>query len=148
MPGAAPHAARLVGAGALGAAAVVLAVPGLAVDAGPWSLTPLTARVIACFTAQVGIGALLLSRDERWDAWRVLLQTVLVASALLAAGVARAWEDLLLDRPAAWLFLAGLAALATAVAGLYTAMARTERPRPGPGAPEAGPGRLPASRPP
>jgi hypothetical protein len=62
---------------ALVAAAVSLVSPSTAIDLWPWTLTPLTARVIACFTAQVGIGALLLSRDERWSAWRLLLQTFL-----------------------------------------------------------------------
>lgn len=34
------------------------AVPDIAVDVWPWQLTPLTARVIASLTVQVGVGAL------------------------------------------------------------------------------------------
>ena len=52
---------RAVGIGALLAAAAVLVEPSIAIDAWGWTLTPLTARVLACFTAQVGFGFLLLS---------------------------------------------------------------------------------------
>jgi len=111
--------ARILSA-ATGATALVLLIwPSLAVDHGPWALTPLTARVVASFTAQVAFGALLLSRDARWSSWRVLLQTFFVATALLAVGVARAWDDLETGRAAAWIFLFGLAGLALAILALY-----------------------------
>jgi peptidoglycan/LPS O-acetylase OafA/YrhL len=116
--------AQLVGVGALVAATVCLISPSTAIDVWPWPLTPLTARVIACFTAQVGIGALLLSRDERWSAWRLLLQTFLVATALLLVGAARARGDFDGDRPMTWLFLGGLVGLTLAVAVLYRTMDR------------------------
>lgn len=93
--------------------------PSIAVDHGPWALTPLTTRVVAAFTAQVAFGALLVSLDERWSSWRVLLQTFLVTTALLLVGVARAWGDLETDRASAWIFLAGLTGLAVAILVLY-----------------------------
>jgi len=116
--------ARVVAAGALAAAAVTLISPSSAIDVWPWQLTPLTARVLACFTAQVGLGALLLSFDERWGSWRLLLQSFLVATALLLAGTARAWGDFDQDRAGTWLFLAGLIGLAGAVVVLYRNMER------------------------
>jgi hypothetical protein len=116
--------AQLVGVGAIGAATVCLVSPSTAIDVWPWPLTPLTARVIACFTAQVGIGALLLSRDERWSAWRLLLQTFLLATALLLVGAARAWGDFDRDRPMTWLFLGGLVGSAVAVGVLCGRMDR------------------------
>ena len=61
-------AARVYAAGALIAAAVFFISPRIAIDIWPWDLTPLTARVIASFTAQVGVGALLISLDRRWSA--------------------------------------------------------------------------------
>jgi hypothetical protein len=51
-------AARTFAAGALAAGALTFAVPDIAVDVWPWQLTPLTARVIASLTVQVGVGAL------------------------------------------------------------------------------------------
>ena len=79
-------AARAVGVGALAAAAVAFLSPSTAIDVWPWDLTPLTARVLASFTAQVGVGALVLSLDRRWSTWRLIVQTFFVATALLFVG--------------------------------------------------------------
>jgi peptidoglycan/LPS O-acetylase OafA/YrhL len=107
----------------LGAAALTFLLwPSVAVEHGPWALTPLTARVVASFTAQVAFGALLVSLDARWSSWRVLLQTCLVATALLLVGVARAWGDLETDCVSAWIFLGGLVGLALAILMLYRRM--------------------------
>jgi hypothetical protein len=125
VPGRARMLARLVGVGALAAAAVFLIAPQLAIDVWAWKLTPLTARVLACFVAQVGLGALLLSFDARWGAWRLLLETFLVATVLLAAGTARAWDDLITARAGSWLYVGGLAAMALAVGALYVRMSST-----------------------
>jgi hypothetical protein len=111
---------------ALGATALVLLLrPSIGVEHGPWLLTPLTTRVVAGFTAQVSFGALLLSLDERWSSWRALLQTFLVATALLLVGVVRAWGDVETDRVFAWVFLAGLVGLALAIYALFRKMEPT-----------------------
>jgi hypothetical protein len=115
---------RVVGVAALVAAAVFLVSPATAMHAWPWKLTPLTARVVGCFTAQVGLGALALSLDSRWSAWRVLLQTFLVATTLLLIGTARQWGDFDSGRPVTWLFIAGLLAPALAILALFRAMRR------------------------
>ncbi|MEA2299062.1 MAG: hypothetical protein QOF77_1998 [Solirubrobacteraceae bacterium] len=119
-------AARVFGAGAAIAGVVFFAAPHLAIDIWPWKLTPLTARVIASFTIQVGSGALLLSRDRRWSTWRLLLQTFLVAVVLMLVGSARAWADFDQANPLTWLFVAGLAAMAAGILVLYR---RMEAPR-------------------
>lgn len=120
-------AARVVAA-ALGATALVLLLwPSLGVDHGPWALTPATTRALAAYAAQVAFGALLVSRDERWGSWRLLLQTFLVATALLLAGVARAWDEIETARASAWIFLGGLAAIAAAIVALYVRLETSER---------------------
>ena len=112
-------AARTV-AVALGAAALALLLwPSLAVDHGPWALTPATTRALAGYAAQVAFGALLVSREERWGSWRILLQAFLVATALLLVGVARAWDEIETGRASAWIFLVGLAGMALAIVALY-----------------------------
>ncbi|MBA2505320.1 MAG: hypothetical protein H0V29_05160 [Thermoleophilaceae bacterium] len=116
------QAARVVAAGAFATALVLMLLPGTAADIWPWDLTPLTSRVLACMTAQLGVGAVLLSLDERWSSWRILLQTVLVASALLLGGIARRWDDLDHSRPLTWAFVAGLIGMAIAIALLYRRM--------------------------
>lgn len=123
VPPAARGAALAVAVGAIAAGATFLVSPSTMIDVWPWDLTPLTGRVIACFTVQVGLGALLLSRDPRWSSWRLLLQTVLVAVALLAVGTARAWGDFDSSDAATWLFVGSLAGLAFAIVVLYRSMA-------------------------
>jgi hypothetical protein len=118
--------ALAIGVGAIGAGAVFFVSPSTMADVWAWPLTPLTARVLACFTMQVGLGALLLARDVRWSSWRLLLQTVLVAVALLAVGTARAWSDFDSSDAATWAFVAGLAGLAAAILVLYGRMSGAE----------------------
>lgn len=65
--------ARAFAISALLAAAAVFVDPGIAIEHWGWKHTPLTARVLACFTAQVGMGFLLLSFDARWSSWRLLV---------------------------------------------------------------------------
>jgi peptidoglycan/LPS O-acetylase OafA/YrhL len=112
-------AARAVGVGAITAGAVFYLAPSVAIQIWPWHLTPLTARVLASFTVQVGSGALLISRDERWSTWRVLLQTFLVASVLMLVGAARAWSDFDQGNPLTWFFVGGLVAMAASILALY-----------------------------
>ncbi len=112
-------AARTLAAG-LGATALVLLLwPSLGVDHGPWALTPTTTRALAGYVAQVAFGALLVSRDERWGSWRLLLQAFLVATALMLVGVARAWGEIETGRVSTWIFLGGLVGMALAILALY-----------------------------
>ena len=119
-------AARVIAIGALAGAAVMLFSPSTVVEHWGWGLTELTARVLGCFTAQVGTGFLLLSFDARWSSWKVLVQTFLIAVALLLVGAIREWDTFLEDRPMQWAYLAGLVGGAAALLALYRSM---ERPR-------------------
>jgi len=119
VPPAVLLAVRGFGAGAIAAGLVFYVVPSVAIDIWPWHLTPLTTRVLASFTIQVATGALLLSRDDRWSTWRILLQTFLLASLLMLVGAARVWSDFDHANPLSWLFVGGLAATAAAIVVLY-----------------------------
>ena len=125
VPPAVRNLVRVIAIGALLAAAVVLVQPSVAIDSWGWKLTPLTARVIACFTAQIGTGFLLLSFDVRWSSWRILVQTFLIAVALLLVGAIREWDTFLEDRPMKWAYLAGLVGGALALLALYRSMQRS-----------------------
>ena len=121
--------ARVFGAGSLVAAAVFLVSPQTLIDVWGWQLTPLTARILGCFTAQVAVGALWLSFDRRWSAWRLIVQTFFVATALLLVGAVRAWDDFDTGRPMTWLYLGGLIGGDVALALLYRSMSRGARLR-------------------
>lgn len=114
--------AQLFAAGAILAASVFFIAPSVAMDIWPWELTPLTARVMASFMAQVGTGALLLSLEQRWSGWRLLVQTFFFATALLLLGALRASGDFDQDNPMTWLYLGGLITTDIALLVLYLKM--------------------------
>jgi peptidoglycan/LPS O-acetylase OafA/YrhL len=116
--------ARAFAVVALVAAAIFFLSPTTAIDIWPWELTPLTARVLASFTAQVGVGALVLSFDRRWSAWRLIVQTFFIATVLLLVGAARAWDDFDEDDFMTYAYIGGLVATDLALFILYV---RTER---------------------
>lgn len=111
--------ARVFGAGAFVGAAVFFLAPDTAIDIWPWTLTPLTARVLASFMFQVGMGAMLLSLDRRWSSWRLLIQTFFVATAFLLIGAIRAFDDFDTGDVVTWLYLGGLVASDVALFRLY-----------------------------
>ncbi len=117
--------ARVAAIGALLVAACALLVPDVAIDTWGWDLTPLTARVIACFTAQVGFAFLVLSYDPRWSSWRILVQTFLIAVALLLVGALRASDAFTDGRLLAWGYVAGLIGGAIALLALYRSVERS-----------------------
>lgn len=126
VPARARRVAQIAAAGSFAAAAVFFLAPQTAIDASPWDLTPLTSRVLGSFTAQVGVGALLLSRDGRWSAWKLIVQTFFVATALLLVGAIRAWDDFHTDNLMTYLYLGGLVGSDIALLVLYRGMSQQE----------------------
>jgi hypothetical protein len=108
------------------AAVVFFLAPQTAIDVWPWDLTPLTSRVLGSFTAQVGVGALLLSLDGRWSAWKLIVQTFFVATALLLVGAIRAWDDFHTDNLMTYLYLGGLIGSDIALLAFYRGMSQRE----------------------
>lgn len=115
-----------VGAATIALGAFLLLAPTTALDNWPWPLTPLTARVIGCFTSQVGLGVLVMSRDPRWAAWRLLAQTFMLATFFQIAGAARVWSSFRSDAHAL-LFVTLLVTSGAGAAYLYLHMSRRER---------------------
>jgi len=98
-------------------------VPDAAIASWPWTLTPLTARVIdAVFCLGLGgLGALL---DRRWQSARILLQVAGVMLVLMLVAGVRAHAQLDPGNVLTWLLAAGFGA-ATVV--LVTGYVRRER---------------------
>jgi len=124
VPASVLRMAQAVAAGAFVAAGVFFLAPNEAIDVWPWDLTPLTSRVLGSFTAQVGVGALLLSLDRRWSAWKLIVQTFLVATVLLLIGAIRAWDDFDTGNVLTYLYVGGLVVGDIALLLLYRSMSR------------------------
>lgn len=59
--------------------------PDIFINIWPWTLSPLTVRVMAGWHALPGLGALVLASDIRWSAWQVPMQSIAVWYGLLLA---------------------------------------------------------------
>lgn len=69
-------------------------LPEAAADIWPWNLSPLTARVLAGWHVLLGVGALALSAERRWSAWRIPLHSIGLWQALYVVNMLRQEADL------------------------------------------------------
>ncbi len=120
--------AQAFAGGAFVAAVVFFLAPETAIDIWPWDLTPLTSRVLGSLTAQVGVGALLLSLDRRWSAWKLIVETYFVATALLLVGAIRAWDAFDTGNVMTYVYVGGLLAGDLSLLLLYQRMSSQDRP--------------------
>ena len=68
----------LIALAALAFAVVGFINPDFAIQVWPWTLTPLTARVICGWVALLGVGALTMSNEPRWSGWKVPLESITI----------------------------------------------------------------------
>ncbi|OLT53281.1 hypothetical protein BJF88_12505 [Cellulosimicrobium sp. CUA-896] len=130
-----PRPVRLVlgigGGVALLAGLVLFAVPSVGIELWAWELTPLTARVVGAVLTLPGAVDLWLLVDDRWTSFRWMFQAQLASLALINAAWIVERDDLLWDRPLAWLFAGGVAGALVVYAALYLWGERALRVRPG-----------------
>jgi hypothetical protein len=108
----------LVGVLACAMSAFVFLDPARAITWWPWSLTPLTARVMAAILA-LGAAAVGGLRERRWSSVRIMVQVEAFMLGLIALAVVRAHSQLDTSRPLTWLFGAGFAVVLLASAWTY-----------------------------
>jgi hypothetical protein len=77
----------LFGIAAMLWAVIMFLFPQFAIDIWLWKLSPLTARVLGGWFSLLGIGGLCTSRDPRWSAWRIPLQSITLWATLVLVGV-------------------------------------------------------------
>jgi len=100
------RAAAVGGGVAFVVAALFLLWPDGVIDAWPWTLTPLTARVLGSYVATIATLGLVLSRDARWSSWKVIVETLLFFFAFLLVGALRAFDDFDEGNVLTWVYLA------------------------------------------
>jgi hypothetical protein len=102
--------------------------PSAAIDIWPWPLTPLTARSTAGWFA-FGLVGVMLARETRWSAARVIVEALLLGLAIALVSVVRAWDEFDTGRVTTWAFLGTLAAATALMIPLYALMERRRRER-------------------
>jgi uncharacterized membrane protein len=128
-----PQAVRTVVA-AISIVMVALALfmfifPQVMIGIWPWTLTPLTARVVGGWFALPGVMGLFVSRDSRWSSWRILLESQMIAFVLIIIAVVRAWADFNPANPMTWVFIASLLILLAGIVAFYTSSEASGRRR-------------------
>jgi hypothetical protein len=116
--------ARLIGG--IGVLAVGMGVflflfPQLAIDIWPWTLTPLTARVMGAIFA-LGLAAVGAFTERRWSAYRLMVQVEIVMLVLILVAGVRAAADWDPANVLTWLFAAGFVGVLVASIGMYVRM--------------------------
>jgi hypothetical protein len=111
----------------LTAGLLLFALPSLLISTWPWTLTPLTARVVGACFALTGVFGLAIARDRRWAAARIALQSEAFAIVLILVGAVRAWTDFKIGNGFTWVFVGGLAAMLIAILALYLALEAKRR---------------------
>lgn len=123
-----PLSAR-IGMGALGVVNLLISLwlffaPESVIAIWPWTLSPLTARVLAGWFALPGAGSLLMAFEPRWAAWKIILEGVVIYAALLLIGIMRGWADFDTSKPLAWVYLSLIGGSMLASIGLRISMGR------------------------
>ncbi|HBX69786.1 MAG TPA: hypothetical protein DEH25_10540 [Chloroflexi bacterium] len=115
------------GLGIVGAVTLLISLllffqPNLMMGVWPWTLTPLTARVVGAMFALPGLVGLGIARDERWSAARLILQSQAFSIALILVACVRAWGEFGPLTFGTVLFVGGLTALLIGIVGFYAYM--------------------------
>jgi hypothetical protein len=124
--------ARLIGTVGLLAGAMsgfLFLFPRQAIDVWPWSLTPLTARVMGAIFA-LGVAAVGAFRERRWSSYRLMMQVEMIMLVLILAGGVRAAADWAPSNPLTWLFAVGFVTVLVASVVFYVRMEKRSRDRP------------------
>jgi len=107
-----PYTWRLI-MGAFGSITLVISLflflqPGMLISLWPWTLTPLTARVMGAMFALPGLVGLGIALDKRWDAAILILQSQGFSILLILIASILSSQDYDWVYGGSWLFVGGL----------------------------------------
>lgn len=107
-----PYTWRLI-MGAFGSITLVISLflflqPGMLISLWPWTLTPLTARVMGAMFALPGLVGLGIALDKRWDAAILILQSQGFSILLILIASILSSQDYDWAYGGSWLFVGGL----------------------------------------
>jgi hypothetical protein len=122
VPGALRALMALVGAVELALALYMFLLPASVVDLWPWMLTVPAARAIGGWFALHGAVGLALAGESRWSGMRIMLQTQMIALALILVAVVRVWSDFDTTNPLTWVFVIGTGFWLVVLAAIHTGL--------------------------
>ncbi|MHB8752618.1 MAG: hypothetical protein ACYDBJ_25920, partial [Aggregatilineales bacterium] len=98
--------------------------PSLMINLWPWTLTPLTARVVGGMFALPGVLGLYMAIDARWSSARLTLQSQIVSIAFIVLAAVLSWDNFNQSNSTTWLFLGGMIFLLITLPILYWVLQR------------------------
>jgi hypothetical protein len=121
-----PWGVRALG-GALGVLVTVSAValfvaPELMIGVWPWTVSPLTARILSGWFALFGVVNGVVVLDPRWSGARILVQSQILGFTLVLIGVLRAWGNFDTANVLTWGVVGGMVVYLSAILLLYIGM--------------------------
>jgi hypothetical protein len=123
-----PRAVRVLGGGLglvlVGSALAVFVAPDLILGRWPWTVSPLTARVLAGWIALFGVANGAAVVDPRWTGTRILVQCQIVGITLVLLGVLRVPDNFAPANALTWAGVGGVALYLGAIVALYLVMER------------------------
>lgn len=103
-------------------AVLLFVVPEVLMAFWPWTVSPLTSRVLLGWFALFGVVNLAVAFDPRWSAARLPVQTELIGFGLVLLGAVLAWGDFDTTNPLSWGFVGGFGLYLLALLALYAVM--------------------------
>jgi hypothetical protein len=124
LPGAVRVFLGVVGAVLTFVSLLLFLVPDVMIPTWPWTMTPLTSRVMAAMFILPGLVGVGIARDGRWSAARFILQAQVGAIVLILLAALISREDFDWSQAVAWTFTGGMALLGAALIAVYVMMER------------------------
>jgi hypothetical protein len=117
----------VVGAVELIVGLIMFLWPDLLIPLWPWTLTPLTTRILAGWFALPGVGGLVVALEPRWCASRIALEGAILWSALIFIGIARAWGNFDQTNPLTWVYVGAFGLTLVGISVLHLALETRHR---------------------
>ncbi len=97
-----------IGAVLLAASVILLIVPQIMIPLWPWTLSPLTARVMAAMFALPGLVGIGVALDARWSSARIIFEAQAISILLFLLAMLPASAEIRWDQWSSWTFVGGL----------------------------------------
>lgn len=86
---------------------ILLVLPDVMIPTWPWTLSPLTARVMAAMFALSGLVGLGIAVDRRWTSARIIFQAQAISIILILAAIILTRDEIAWSHWESWLFVIG-----------------------------------------